>query len=81
MTNDWDLHINGYIPTKREKSEGIFFGNQLGITDFVRFSGHQEFDNLFEKVEEVGAGFDAEVGYTIPGKRRYRLFGGGYFFI
>lgn len=81
MTNRWDIHLNGYIPmSRRTQLEGVFFGEQLGMTDFVSFSGHTQYDVLFNQFETVGSGVDAEVGLTLPTSNRVRVFVGGYQF-
>ncbi|CEK10689.1 inverse autotransporter beta domain-containing protein [Legionella hackeliae] len=80
MTNYWDVHVNGYFPTSKQKSEGLFLGTQLGTTQYISFTGHSQFDSIVNVVEEVGNGVDGEVGLTLPQLRYLRLFGGGYHF-
>ena len=81
MTNSWDVHLNGYIPTEKEHTEiRSITGQGLGTNQFVSFSGHSQFDHIFSLTEQVGTGLDGEVGYTIPQFNRTRLFIGGYYF-
>ncbi|KTD08245.1 inverse autotransporter beta domain-containing protein [Legionella jamestowniensis] len=80
MTNYLDIHVNGYFPTTKQKSEGIFLGSDLGTTQYISFTGHSQFDSLINVVEEVGNGVDGEIGLTLPETRNLRLFGGGYHF-
>lgn len=84
MTNQWDGHLNGYVPVGQDSElMGIFTGNQLGMLNTSFFRGHAEYDALFDQIENVGPGFDVEVGHTfntsfIP--KRSRVFAGGYYF-
>ncbi|MCL9682612.1 inverse autotransporter beta domain-containing protein [Legionella maioricensis] len=80
MTNRWDVHLNGYFPTSKQKVQGTFIGSEVGITQYVSFAGHNQFDNLVNLVDEVGNGLDGEVGFTLPETRNIRLFTGGYHF-
>ncbi|OCH98374.1 hypothetical protein A8135_12545 [Legionella jamestowniensis] len=81
MTNYWDIHVNGYFPTSpKQKVEGRFLGEQLGTTQYISFTGHNQFDNLINLVEEVGNGVDGEVGLTLPVFRNLRFYTGGYHF-
>ncbi|ASQ45047.1 inverse autotransporter beta domain-containing protein [Legionella clemsonensis] len=56
MTNLWDVHVNGYFPTSKQKIQSTFLGQQIGTTQYISFSGHREFDNLINLVEETGNG-------------------------
>ena len=70
----WDINVNGYLPFMQKKSievSNVIASEDLGIPNFVRFSGHNEFDHKFRAFtdghghqlgEEAGRGFDAEVG-------------------
>lgn len=80
MTNQWDGHLNAYVPVgKRNKLMGVFPGSQGGMpTNF--FSGHTEYDKLFDLIENVGSGSDLEIGYTFSSLNRTRTFAGGYYF-
>lgn len=85
MTTHWDAHINGYFPTqKRRYLDGPFFGDQIGIGEFVQFEGHTQYDNIFNEYESVGNGVDSEVGYTLLSKiplfKKVRFYVGGYHF-
>ncbi|CAN5413886.1 hypothetical protein BH10PSE19_BH10PSE19_06730 [soil metagenome] len=81
MTNHWDGHLNTYFPVnEKTKLIGIFSGKQLNYTNTTFFSGHSEFDQLYNYVENVGSGTDIEVGHTFTALRRTRIFAGGYHF-
>lgn len=81
MNNVWDAHINGYFPVgDTQRNSGLYYGDQIGISKYVSFSGHAEYDALFRVGESVGTGVDSEVGYTIPHTNRLRVFVGGYYF-
>ena len=77
----WDVHVNGYWPiSERCKTEGVFYGDEIGINDTVQFQGRDEFDNLYDLIEEAGRGADAEVGVRIPKAYWIRPFVGGYYY-
>ena len=81
MTREWDAHLNGYFPVgKKSKTMSIFTGSQVGIGNTMFFSGHSQYDKLFDLVENVGAGTDLEIGRTFLSLNRTRLFAGGYYF-
>lgn len=80
MTPHWDLRANGYLPFgNKENINNIYFGSQLGVT-CPFFTGHQQFDQVYNDVNEVAPGLDAQIGYIIPKARRTRVFGGGYYY-
>ncbi|HAT1864012.1 TPA: hypothetical protein KKX76_003212 [Legionella pneumophila] len=81
MTRAWDAHLNGYFPVgKKSKTMAIYTGTQAGISNTVFFSGHSQYDKLFDLLEDVGAGTDFEIGRTFLSLNRTRLFAGGYYF-
>lgn len=87
MTNHWDGRINGYIPSgKRKKLIGTFFGDQVNQSGAITRSGHQEFighdqfNLLFDKIEEIGPGADIDFGYTFTSLKRLRVNAGTYYF-
>ncbi|MCX7120019.1 MAG: hypothetical protein NTZ86_09200 [Legionellales bacterium] len=81
MTKEWDAHLNGYFPVgKKSKTMAIYTGTQAGISNTIFFSGHSQYDKLFDLVEDVGAGSDIEIGRTFTSLNQARLFGGGYYF-
>ncbi|BCA95397.1 hypothetical protein TUM19329_17580 [Legionella antarctica] len=81
MTRAWDAHLNGYFPVGRKsKTMAIYTGTQAGISNTMFFSGHSQYDKLFDLVEDVGAGTDFEIGRTFLSLNRTRLFAGGYYF-
>lgn len=81
MTVEWDVHLNGYFPLgKKNKTMSIYTGTQLGINNTMFFSGHSQYDRLFDLVEDVGSGTDLEIGKTFFSLNRARVFAGGYYF-
>lgn len=84
MTNAWDGHVNGYFPVSNDnQSMGVFTGDQLGIPNTTYFSGHTQYSQLFDKLENVGPGFDFEIGRTVnvfSHFKRMRIFAGSYYF-
>lgn len=77
----WDFRVNGYIPvSSKQKYEYSLFASQIGLTQYVTFRGHQQFDRLFDFYEETGPGADAEIGRIFPALHRLALYGGGYFY-
>lgn len=92
LSQTWDVDINGFFPFKQKNSFEIhdFIASEdLGITNFVHFSGHNELDHMFRVftgsdghslAEEAGRGFDAEIGRTIPRIENLRMYLGGYHF-
>lgn len=78
----WDVHVNGYIPTKRSKQLEVpdFYSN-YGDYSHLSFSGHSQYDALGALSVAIGQGLDAEVGYSLPiYEYRSRAFLGGYYF-
>jgi hypothetical protein len=82
MTPTWDARINGYFPVGPNERvvSGDFFGDQVGKAKYVTFQGHQQFDGLYDEVQGIGTGTDADVGYTFKPFRDLRIHGGGYYF-
>lgn len=85
FTCTWDLRINGYIPVSDKRTQGNpFFKSDIGCTDTncgandITFQGHQQFQNRFVNIEEVGPGADAEVGHRFS--NGIALYGGAYAF-
>jgi hypothetical protein len=81
MTSEWDAHLNGYFPVgDRSKTMAIYSGSQAGVSNTIFFSGHSQYDKLFDLVEDVGAGTDFEIGRTFFSLNHARFFAGGYYF-
>ncbi len=77
----WDFHINVYFPDGKQKHfRGRYFGDQIQTTDFIRFSGHEEFDRYFDIFDEVSRGGDVILGHTFPRAHNFRIFVGGYYY-
>lgn len=80
LSPHWDVRINGYFPLEnREYVNNVYFGSQLGVSCPV-FKGRQQFDQVYNDINEIAPGLDAQVGYIIPNLRRTRVFGGGYYY-
>ncbi len=84
MTTQWDGHLNGYLPTGQQSaSTGVFTtGSSLGFNT-TSFAVHTQYDAVFGLLEDVGPGFDLEVGHTFNTSswlKKTRVFGGGYYF-
>ncbi len=67
FSNDWEAHINGYLPTVADTRQGLpdqFRGNLL----------------FLNRYESAMRGFDAELGRRLPLLEQYqtKLFVGGY---
>jgi hypothetical protein len=83
MSNQWDAHLNGYVPVgSKSKLIDIFTATALGRSPTNYFRRHTQYEPLFDLVESVGPGADFEVGHTfnVSYQKRVRLFAGGYFF-
>lgn len=83
MTNQWDGHLNSYIPVGQKSNlMGIFTANQLGMSNMSFFRGHAQYDSLLDLIENVGPGVDLEVGHILNSSylKRTRVFAGGYYF-
>lgn len=83
MTNQWDAHLNGYVPVGEKNAiMDVSTATQLNMPNLVFFTGHAEYDPVFNLIENVGPGVDAEVGYTFNpfSLKRTRIFGGAYHF-
>lgn len=81
MGNVWDFRVNGYFPvSSKTQNEGPVFGDQVGINQFEFFTGHQQYDRLFDLIEETGSGVDGEIGRTFAPLHHSRIYLGGYYF-
>ncbi|MDI1351434.1 MAG: hypothetical protein PSV35_01490 [bacterium] len=82
INRQWDLHLNGYFPIgKRSHTFAVLSGRQLGYNDTEFFSGHTQFDHLFQIQQIANTGVDAEIGYIFdaPVVHYSRIFGGPYY--
>tara|TARA_R110000868_G_scaffold410898_1_gene700775 strand:- start:179 stop:2599 length:2421 start_codon:yes stop_codon:yes gene_type:complete len=73
----WAFLANGYIPVG-QTSHNVA---SLSSTE-LRAGGDNGFSNLYfnNGVEQAMGGFDAEVGFSIPGLQDLTVYGGGYAF-
>lgn len=77
----WDARANGYIPVgSQENKTGSTTGGALGIYSGIVYSGHNEYDQIYNTVEETGPGVDAEVGRVFSSFHNLHAYVGGYFF-
>lgn len=77
-----DFSANLYFPiSSQQQNTGQLFASELGIYDFVSFSGHNQIDQLVNTFESVGNGGDVELGYRLPFLNNgSKLYAGGYYF-
>ena len=81
MGEYWDARVNGYIPVSSKKVfDHSSWADELGMAQYVSFSGHQQFDHKFNFYEAIGPGVDGEIGGIIPQWHRLAIYGGGYYF-
>jgi hypothetical protein len=73
ITNNWDFHLNAYIPLNN---------NKLTHSDenITIFSNHQEYLGTFNQYNQFAKGLDAIVGRRIPAFRNSRVYGAGYYY-
>lgn len=80
MSNAWDFHMNAYFPLgKKSRKLSTFSGNE-NIPNSVFFAEHRQYSSVYNYLENVGPGYDLEVGKTLFSFRRARLFSGIYYF-
>ncbi len=61
----WEFHANGYFPVSKKDWVNTDWASEFGNYDYIRFSGHDQFDAMFRFHEETGPGVDAELGRTL----------------
>ena len=75
----WDFRLNGYLPVNHKNWQGKALpANQIGIGNYVIFSGHSVSDRLVTPIKEMGRGLDTEVGYHVTQVPGLTLTGGAY---
>jgi hypothetical protein len=75
-----DFSANLYIPTSNEnEAVSSVFGQTPGV-DQMLFSGHSQYDILYNTFESTGIGADAEIGFRIPMVNNPKIYVGGYYF-
>lgn len=77
-----DFSANLYIPVSTQRIDTrTAFASQMGDSEFVEFSGHDEFDQMITYFESTGIGLDAEIGYRLPFlHNNTKLYVGGYYY-
>ncbi|QLH43583.1 MAG: hypothetical protein HWD59_13335 [Coxiellaceae bacterium] len=74
LGNLFDLRLNGYIPVSSQQET-------VGSTTGITFSGHSQFNTVFDTINSTGPGVDGEVGAVkIPYLKHLRAYVGGYHF-
>jgi hypothetical protein len=80
----WDFNATGYVPIIHKEIILVngTSASDLGIFNFTKFAGHDQFDHKMEiqNGEETARGFDAEIGRVIPHFEQAKLYLGGYHF-
>lgn len=78
----WDFHVNAYFPIQEKELDGLHTASSLGNTNYLYFSGHDEFDKILALYDVIGKGADTEIAYSMPFKKnRIRIFAGSYFYV
>jgi hypothetical protein len=87
ISQQWDARLNGYFPVgAKTKKNGPFIipvVDSCGLNsgnEFIEFHGHTEFSQQFVDLEQVGPGFDGEIGYTFTRVNNLQIHAGGYYF-
>ncbi len=78
----FDFSVNGYFPISRQRiNTGQVFADEIGDTNSVTFSGHDQLDQLVDLFESTGPGADFTVGVRLPYlKNNTKLYLGTYYF-
>lgn len=81
LSTTWDGHVNGYflLGTKTHFMSTVP-GSQIGVFTDTYFAGHNEYDSLYNIIEDAGNGVDAQIGRTFSSLNKTRAFTGAYFF-
>lgn len=76
----WDFHVNAYLPvTKQQFNTGTEFADETGDYQQIRFSGHDQYDEIVNTDESTGYGGDSLISYHLPW-RDITLSAGSYLF-
>jgi hypothetical protein len=76
LTKEWDFRVNAYFPeTKKE----VLSSTSTGTID-ISGSTITTSTTTSETLEQALPGFDAEVGYRLPGSQDIRVYAGGFYF-
>ncbi len=73
ITNQWDFHLNGYLPFQKSKLSQ----QENGLTIF---SFHQQYDGILNTYSQFAKGIDAIVGLRIPHFKYSRIYGATYLY-
>ena len=86
ITPQWDVHLNGYIPTSTSQQVGDpVFLNTTGDDSQISFETgtYNQYDQLVSPFAVIGNGLDTEVGYSFDindDHLRSRAYIGGYYY-
>ncbi|MDF1760565.1 MAG: hypothetical protein P1U40_08520 [Coxiellaceae bacterium] len=81
INNAWDVHINGYLPADADANYVGQTGTAVnGSPAFVQFSGHNEYNPLFDQYETPGRGADLIFGRRFKSLSDTRVFAGSYLY-
>lgn len=84
MGVDWDVTANAYFPLRSSKAtySTTDWGTNFGISDYVKFSGHNGYDRMMQRrdSDNAAAGFDVKIGKNIPHFEQAKISLGGYYF-
>ncbi len=82
LGDNFDLSANLYIPVSQKKfNTGRTFADNIGVNNWVSFSGHDQIDQYVNTFESTGIGGDVEAGMRLPYlKNNTKIYIGGYYF-
>lgn len=81
MGKNWDLHVNGYLPTSnRQWTIRDGWADDFGVYQYERLKGNTMYDKRMTEYANIGKGFDVAIGYTLPDVPRAKVYVGGYYF-
>jgi hypothetical protein len=75
----WDFRLNGFLPVRNKRWQEAFRpANELGIEDYIEFSGHSMRDRLAARTGEAGKGIEAQIAYHVSQLPGLTVAGGAY---
>lgn len=82
LGNLWSLSANGYFPIHAQRKKGKlgWAGDDFANYSYGRPTGHDFYDHKLQQYEEIGRGFDVQIGRVIPYIENAKLYLGGYHF-
>lgn len=78
----WDVNFNVYLPFNGSKEliSEDWYGDGLKIYDYMRLTGHKQYDHRRQEFEQAARGVDIKVGRVIPHFSRAKVYLGGYYY-